>query len=337
MKQLKKACGMLCSASLLLASQAQASLISQYTEISSFQRSCPGLADAQYVNKWRGALVNIFGSNFTTEQACWFNSRSQSSYYHTDGTPKIEGFPQGVPFTSAEVGVVRTDQQFGASQVELGEPAADIYGKVTLDKQNLGLPEFKLRSQSQALERDAVHAFAATEYEWLGDTTTLDYQVNFDFFSSDGEWAMDGAVTHHDFRFFLLFGVSQNMIFSYLNPFQFDYGNVLTTSYFYSDEMPLFSTSAEQPFEGSLNIAFTVKPGERFWLWGQVQAAGFNGGYVDASHTVTSNLAVVGLDQPQSQQLLSTALKKVPNQVPTPAGLMLLVTGLFLLRYKKRG
>jgi len=321
------------SMAVLMTTQAQANLISQYTEISSFQRNCPGLSDPNYAKKWNGALTYFYGASFTTEQACHFNGGLQSRYYKTDGTPKpgFDDIPSGVAFSGAEVGSASIIQDFGADEVEIGNQNGDYYGKVKLDNQNLGLPELKVKAQSGALERDSINGFAASLFEWQGAATTSDYKVDFDLFNSGGEWALDGAMTNHDYMFSLYFGVSQNMVFSYQNPFSFDYGTILTSTYLSTKDLPLFSASMINPYNGSLSISFDVNTGDRFWLWGTVQAFGFNGGLLDASHTVTSKLAVDGLTEEQNQQLFASALQQVPNQVPTPAAWSLWLIGLLLM------
>ncbi len=80
---------------------------------------------------------------------------------------------------------------------------------------------------------------------------------------------------------------------------------------------------------GSLTITFDVDPGDKFWLWTQVQAFGLNGGFIDATHTVTSQLGVEGLSQEESNRMFATDLRQVPNQIPLPSGMVLLLTAVF--------
>lgn len=316
---------------------ANAGVISQYTEMSRFKRSCPGLADPNFASNWGAAIKTIYGGEtFATDIACHFNAVYQKAFYNPDGTPKRPGWPAGVPFTLAEVGSSESVQAFGATSAEVGSPDASYYGKVVLDANNLGLPEIKIKSSSDALERNSVNGFAATEYQWLGAATTLSYTVNFDFFNSNGLWSMAGAEDVHNYALGLTFGVSQNMEFSYDTPFNFDFGDVLTTAEFLSYTLGLIDSDAENPFADTLTINFDIDPGDRFWLWTQVQAFGRNGGFVDASHTVTSALGITGLTEEQSMRQFATDLRQIPNQIPLPSGAILWFTALLLCWQQRR-
>ncbi|RVU35563.1 hypothetical protein EOE67_13290 [Rheinheimera riviphila] len=316
---------------------AKAGVISQFTEISSYQRSCPGLADPNFSSNWGAAIKTIYEvESFGTDIACHFNGSFQRNFYNADGSPKRPGLPAGVPYTLAEVGTTEAAIAFGANNAEIGSIDGDFYGKVTLDADNLGLPEIKIKSSSDALERNSVNGFAATEYQWLGAAQTLSYSVNFDFFNSYALWGIPGATEVHDYSLGLTFGVSQDMEFSYDVPFNFDFGNVQTTAAFMSHMLEMIDSDLENPFMGSLTINFDVDTGDKFWLWTQVQAFGLNGGFIDATHTVTSALAVEGLSQEESKRLFATDLRQVPNQIPLPSGLVWWFTALLLLCWKRR-
>jgi hypothetical protein len=315
----------------------KAGVISQYTEMSSYQRSCPGLADPNFVSNWGNAIKAIYAvTSVGTDIACHFNASFQNNFYNADGSPKRPGLPSGVPFTPDEIGSTAAAIAFAANNAEIGSLDGEFYGKVTLDADNLGLPEIKIKSSSDALERNSVNGFAATEYQWLGAAQTLSYSVNFDFFNSYALWGIPGATEVHDYSLGLTFGVSQDMEFSYDVPFDFDFGNVQTTAAFMSHMLEMIDSDLENPFMGSLTINFDVDTGDKFWLWTQVQAFGLNGGFIDATHTVTSALGVEGLTQEESMRLFTTDLRQVPNLISQPSGLMLWLTALFLLYWQQR-
>lgn len=309
----------------------KAGVISQYTEISSYQRSCPGLVDPNFSSNWGAAIKTIYAvESFGTDIACHFNASFQKNFYNLDGSPKRPDLPAGAPYTLAEVGTTEGSIAFGANNAEIGSIGADFYGKVTLDAANLGLPEIKIKSASDALERNSVNGFAATEYQWLGAAQTLSYSVDFDFFNSASWWGIPGAHAVHDYALGLTFGVSKDMEFSYDVPFDFDFGNVQTTAAFMTSMLDMIESDFENPFAGSLTITFEVNPGDKFWLWTQVQAFGLNGGFIDATNTVTSALGVEGLSKEQSMELFATDLRQVPNQIPLPSGVILWLTALLL-------
>jgi len=317
-------------------SNGNAAVISQYSEISWYNRQCPGLADPNYVSKWRGALVRFFGESVTTEQACVFNGGLQARAYNTDGSPKDMNMPLGVAFTPLEVGNVDYDTYYGGSQTDDVNVLNKFYGKVTLDQQNLGLPEIKISVNSAVQERNSIGGFAAALYEWQGAAFVLNYAVNFDFFNSGGEWALDGAMPSHDYWFDLTFGVSSDMTFIPQSPFVLDVNTVITSSNMNTESMPLFSADAANPFTGTLSVAFNVNPGDQFWLWGRASARASNGGLLDASHTVTSKLSIDGMSDNEAQQIFATALKQVPNQVPAPeTWLLLLLSFVLIISHRK--
>jgi hypothetical protein len=309
----------------------KAGVISQYTEISSYQRSCPGLTDPNFTSNWGAAIKAIYAvESFGTDIACHFNASFQKNFYNADGSPKRPWLPAGVPYTLADVGNSDATIAFGANNAEIGSIDGEFYGKVKLDAGNLGLPEIKIKSSSDALERNSVNGFAATEYQWLGAAQTLSYSVDFDFFNSASWWGILGANAVHDYSLGLTFGVSQDMEFSYDVPFNFDFGNIQTTAAFMTSMLEMIESDLENPFAGSLTINFEVNPGDKFWLWTQVQAFGLNGGFIDATNTVTSALGVAGLSKEQSIELFATDLRQVPNQIPLPSGLVLFVTAILL-------
>ncbi len=316
----------------------QAGVISQYTEVSTYQRSCPGLADPQFAENWGNAIRAVYGvSSFGTDIACHFNAVYQQRFYNPDGSAKNAALPPGVPFTPADVaGGSYSALYSAASEATLGTAGDDFYGMVRLDSDNLGLPEIKIKASSATLQRNSVNGFAATQYQWLGAATTLSYSVDFDFYNSRAVWSMSGAEAVHDYAFGLTFGVSQGMQLSYELPFDFNFGHVLNTAEFLSSTVAMIESDAENPYQNSLTLSFVVNPGDKFWLWTQVQAFGINGGFVDASHTVTSGLGVEGLSQAESLRLFSTDLRQVPNQIPQPATLLLVLIAVGLFKLRRR-
>ncbi len=82
------------------------------------------------------------------------------------------------------------------------------------------------------LERNSINGFAATEYLWTGASQILTFTVNFDFYTSGGNWHIDGALSNHDYLFALNFGAATDMIFTPGNTFPDDYGTPIVTDSF---------------------------------------------------------------------------------------------------------
>ncbi len=328
------------SLGLFAATAAQAGLISQHSSINTYQRTCPGLQGPNYIANWRPVLAQFYGlqpAEVSTNLACHFNGANQERYFNTDGTPKegLDFLPNGPAFSADTLGSLTVTSAVGSTQVTIGSPDGKFYGDVTLDPDNLGLPQIKVKSESEPFERNSVNGFAASEFLWTGEAETLEYTVDFDFFNSGGVWSFNDAADIHDYIFELTFGVSTGMEFDENFTFPLDYGTELTSDYFSSVSLGLITATEDEPYTGSLTVSFDVNTGDKFFLWGQVQAFGLNGGFMDAAHTVTSRLNVEGLTEEESNQIFSTSLQPLVN-IPEPATMMLLLSGLGFIGLRRK-
>jgi PEP-CTERM motif len=318
-----------------------AGVVTQYSSVQTYQRTCPGVANASYVNDWRAAVETYYGlapADVSADLICHFNGGNQERMYNFDGTQKagFEFMPLGVPFTSADVGTLDIYSDFGSDGVKLDDPGGKYYADVTLDDTNLGLPQIKVLSDSNAFERNSVNAVAATEYLWTGADQTLSFTANFDFFNSGNLWGLPGVVDIYDYLYIVGFGASTDMTFDFINVFP-DYGNIITEGYFSSNDESLISATETSPYTGTQTISFDVKTGDQFYLWGWTQAFGYNGGYMDASNTLTTELAVQGLTVEESKVIFATALQPAPvvSDIPEPSSIMLMCLGLLVFSIRK--
>jgi hypothetical protein len=331
-----------CVASLAASISASAGLVTQYTSVGTYQRDCPGLSDPNYLNNWGSVIESFYGlapGELSTDLACHFNGGNQKRFYNNDGTPINSdwGLPDGVPFSDSEAGDVEIIGDVGTDYASVSSDTDDhnYYAEVLLDADNLGLPQIKVMSDSDEFERNSVNGIAATEYLWTGAAQTLEYTVNFDFFASGDEWTMDGGASQNDYVFILEFGAATDMEFEG-DLFPSDWGNNITSDFYNTNDYAPFDSSEDDPFEGSLTVSFDVETGDRFFLYGFVQAFGYNGGFVDAAHTVTSELAVSGLSEQDSLDVFSTSLQAAPpTSVPEPSTFMLSLIALVALVRRK--
>lgn len=332
---------------------ANAGLVNQYTSTSTYQRDCPGLADQDtYLAKWQNVINWYYAPrDEVTNQiihpmpkqpvqlACHFNGGPQQQHYNNDGTPKYGDWPVGAPFEDDEVGSAIITSDLGSNYASIGAPDGKYYSEIILDEENLGLPQIKLSSYSDANERNSVNGYAFTEFLWTGESETLEYQVDFDFFNSGGTWESGNPEidNNYDYLLALGFGVATDVVLSDDSVFPEDWGNDIANAGFNSFNEPLIASGEETPYTGSLSVSFDVETGDSFFLYGWAQAFGFNGGYMDASHTLTSALAVIdqttGLAKDDSAELLSASLRQAPpppsTDVPEPSAFILTLIGLF--------
>jgi hypothetical protein len=293
-----------------------AAVISQHTAFDTFQRTCPGLSDPQYMSNWGDAIAavrNVSRSAISTQMACHFNGGSQAAYFNNDGSVKeFYDFPSGAAFTPSEVGNLSVTSNQGSDSTVVGSPDNKFYGDVSLDNDDLALPNFKVKSESEVFERNSVNGFAASEYLWTGEDTTLEFIANYDLFVSGGEWEIAGALSSRDYIFNLNLGVSDSLDLSGNTTLPLGYGDNTLIEVFQTEDIALFSNDAENPFEGSLEISFDVTAGDRFFLWGLVQGFGINSGFTNASNTVTTDLFVEGLSHQQSATIFASSLQIAP-------------------------
>jgi hypothetical protein len=337
----------LCGLVLSISGAANAGLVTQHTSVNTYQRTCPGLDNPNYVNNWGGIVELYYGLAPGTASAdliCHFNGGNQAKIYNFDGSIRADSpfpnMPIGVPFTADEIGTLEVIQATGQNEVTLGTSDGKYYAHVILDEDNLGLPEIKVKSESGAFERNSVNGIAATEYLWTGEAETLEFTVDFDLFTSGGTWSLDGAADFRDYFFSLTFGAAIGMQLDPNEIFPSDYGTILAEDGFQSNNVDTFSGTIDDPYANSLTVSFDVNTGDQILLYGIVQGFGFNGGFTDASHTVTSRLAVQGETQEESLRVFSTALKAaVPStSVPEPSTLAIFalgIVGLASRRFKK--
>ncbi|NMP32200.1 PEP-CTERM sorting domain-containing protein [Thalassotalea sp. M1531] len=335
---------------------AQAGLVTQHTSAQTFQRTCPGLADPDWQNNW-GPIVNWFyGGQEGSDNAdlmCHFNGGNQERFFNADGSPKDpnwrydENWPKdsggnpiegGGAFSIDEVGTLEIIGSAGPeTERVIGAVDGKYYAQIILDEDNLGLPEIKAMSDSELFERNSVNAFAATEYLWTGASETLEFTADYDFFTSGGTWQYGNAPAIDDYTFILGMGVSNDMEFDVAQVFPTDWGNIIEENYIDTRDGAEPAGSLNNPNEGSFTISFDVNDGDRFFLWGYLQAFGLNGGFTDASHTLTSALAVENKTPEQSAAIFQTSLSAAPpTSVPEPSSLILAFLGLLGLAARKK-
>ncbi|MDG1752475.1 MAG: PEP-CTERM sorting domain-containing protein [Thalassotalea sp.] len=305
------------------------------------------MEDPNYANNWRDTIelfYNMESGSASAEIMCHFNGGNQARIYNNDGSIREDSpwpdMPIGVPFTDEEVGTLEVIQATGQNQVTLGTNDGKYYANVILDESNLGLPQIKVKSESGDFERNSVNGYAATEYLWTGDAETLEFNMDFDFFTSGNSWDLSGAADFQDYIFNLTFGAAIGMQFDPSQTFPIDDGTILSEASFSTVGEPIISGTIDSPYEGSLSVSFDVDTGDQFFLYGRVQAFGLNGGFADASHTVSSRLAVQGYTQEESLQIFTSALNEaVPSvDVPEPSTLAIFTLGIIGLasrRFKK--
>ncbi|WP_286265256.1 PEP-CTERM sorting domain-containing protein [Thalassotalea atypica] len=341
----------------ITALSANAGLVTQHTSVQTYQRSCPGVADANWVKNWKPIVEWYYGiEQADADLMCHFNGGNQERHFNSDGTPKDanwryddawptgengEAISGGGEFTAEQVGTLEIIASAGPEDMTtVGTKDGKYYAQVTLDDENLGLPEIKVKSESDEFERNSVNAFAATEYLWTGEDETLEFTANFDFFASGGAWALGDTPEINDYLLGMEIGVATDMLFDVEQIFPTDWGNQIATAGYNTNNEPRVSGSLEEPIEGTVTVSFDVSAGDQFFLYGWIQAFGYNGGFVDASNTLTSQLAVQGQTQQQSQQIFAAALQAAPpsdpNAIPEPSSLFLALLGFIGLAGRKK-
>lgn len=323
---------------------ASAGLITQYSSVGTWQRNCPGLSDPNYIANWGPAIEAFYGlspGELSADLACHFNGGNQLKFYNLDGTRKNLDWdlPDGVPFTEEEAGGFEVIGETGTDYASISAEDGSFYAEVILDGDNLGLPQIKASSESDEFERNSVNGIAATEYLWTGVDTTLEYTVDFDFFASGEDWNLNGAADFYDYIFILEFGASTDMEFTEGSLFPSNWGNSIAVDGYSTLNDPEFGSSAEEPYESSLTVSFDVQTGDRFFLYGFVQAFGLNGGFTDAAHTVTSQLAIEGSTAEESLVIFEQSLQAAPptdlTDIPEPSTFLLSFLGMVALLRKR--
>ncbi|MGB3727244.1 MAG: hypothetical protein WA981_15950 [Glaciecola sp.] len=326
-----------------LVGSANAGLITQHVSVGAYDRSCPGLADSQYLDMYREGIESVVGSlddwgDQAVDTVCRFNSTFQASYWNNDGTPKYDGLPNIPAFTNAQVGTLVITQSTGTSNLSLTTPTGRLQGDVRLDEANLGLPEIKINATSAANERNSFNGYAATEYLWTGADETLEFQLNFDFFHSSEEWSVGGLPATKTSDLVLNAYVSEGLIVDPNGIFPQDSGIITVNDEFVLSESNIGPTSAEDPYFGNLSVSFDVTAGQTFFVVGQYQGFAKNGGFLNAYNTITGALNVEGLTQQESTAIFATSLQAAPvTAASAPVALLLtLLGGSFVFARSKR-
>lgn len=322
---------------------ANAGVVTQFTSAQSFQRNCPGLQDPNYVNKWQGVVESLYGlepGTASTSLMCHFNGGNQERIFNQDGTFKDESawshLPPGHAYSLDDVGTLDITAATGSDSVMIGDISGEYYADITLDTDNLGLPEMKLKAGSDPYERNSLNVYAATEYLWVGENTTLEYTANFDLFTSGEQWNLPGLEDQNNYIFNLAFGAYTDMLFDINQVFPVDYGIELASGSFRTSEDNMVAGSEDNPYEDTITVSFDVQTGDQFFLYGQAQAFGLNGGFTDASHTITTSLAIEGLSQDESENIFASSLQAaVPTSIPEPSTILLIILSLSVL-YRSR-
>lgn len=313
--------------------------------MSSFERSCPGLADSQFIEKHEEALIAVMGNgdrdsvinNRVVDTACRFNSDFQERFYNFDGTPKFPGLPPIPAFTGEQIGNLNIYNETASNSLITSSGLRKLEGQIILDPDNLGLPEIKINATSEENERNSFNSYATTEYLWTGDDETLEFQLNFDFFHSLEMWDFAGYESTTISEFLLWAFVSEDLV---INPewvFPETLGNILNSDFFSLSESDVGETSADDPYFGNLTVSFDVTAGQTFFVTAQYQGFAKNAGFLNAFNTVTGGLNVQNLTQEESLSVFEESLQTAPvNPVNSPATILLFMLGGILIAMRAR-
>ncbi|MFT5636071.1 MAG: hypothetical protein ACI89T_001528 [Cognaticolwellia sp.] len=306
---------------------ANAGLLKSTTNTNLTERNCSSVNDdfSAYKAKWGTVIVDNYSaylpgkptnnSEITPEAACIFNTQWEK--YEDDSTPGTKVSQQNIQ-TNVE-----------SSYIENSD--GDIWLKAQLDNSELALPEAHFLVNSQESERNSANLFSGQSFLWAGETTTLDFTANFDFSMSIGNWGAG-----EDSFYGLTIGTSIGMDFDqgWLFP---DMGDIIASDNYQSIEDLLITD--ETINYRSMTISFDVNNGDEFQLWGLSQAFALNGGWIDSSNSMKTQLAIEGLSVEDSQDVFTQSLKVVPTSVPEPSTLAIFALGMIGLasrRFKKQ-
>ena len=303
----------------LASTSAQAAFIATQTGVNLTSRDCSAVNDPDYMNQWGDAIRELaqnpnFGidpNNITMEDACIFNSQWQQYY------------PDGEVTAGSRESVVKVLQDAVSTSLS-GDNASLI---AVLDDQRLNLPEAYFSVTSQQGQRNSANLVSYQAYQWQGQDTTLVFEADLHFLMSTGDWqGSDDA--HYNFTM----GAYGHIDMSPDSVFPGAMENELGIA-MYSTRGD--SIVADTDIYRNLRIEFDVRNGQQFALYTLSQAFALNGGYVDSSNSMVSQLSVLGLDAQQSQQLVQDSLKVRSSVVSEPAVLALILCGFIGLRRRR--
>lgn len=293
---------------------AQAGILKSTTNVNLTERTCPSVNSdfAAYKAKWGQIIVDNYANylpgkpanitEVTQEAACIFNTQWETFY---------DGANPGTKSTMQEI-------QANVDTTYIENDDADIWLKAQLDNTELSLPEAHFIVNSRESERNSANLFSGQSFLWSGESTRLDFTANFDFSMSNGFWG--GS---EDSFYGLEIGASIGMNFDdgWLFP---DRGDVLGNAFYRSleDELIVDDTINYR----SMTVSFDVNNGDEFQLWGLSQAFALNGGWIDSTNSMRTELAIDGLSLEDSKRAFEQSLQVVET-VPEPSTLAMFGLG----------
>lgn len=202
-------------------------------------------------------------------------------------------------------------------------------GTLLLDPSKFSLPEFKFEITSDTQQRNGVNLFAYQQYLWTGEDAVLEFTVDFNFLMSNDVWGSD-VDSHYNVTVQLADDIyASGGFFPTID-------GVLDSATFQSKSETILPTGA---YFGSMSISQNVTTNQSFYLYTQVQSFAINGGFVDSTHTLTSqingyDLSGAALDD----TVLASALQvqNGPVEVSEPASIIILSVVLSGLAVRRR-
>jgi hypothetical protein len=248
---------------------------------------------------------------------------------------------------------------FGENSLETGAVAGDfftddkLFASVTFTETGLALPVIKTRAFSDDEERNQANAYGYTRYQWNGAAReTLEFVADIDFVTSGGTWDIEGfrgvAGSDNNYLFNAFLGVTADLVLDDIGLFvNREATSIIASSTYntiFDDTLnfrPLLNPGERQYVQ--MRLEFTVDPGDSFYLYGGSQSFGIDGGYTDASSTMTTSITVprlVAENAPESavSEFLSANIAAAPVfEVSAPGSALLFVApGLFLGLARRR-
>lgn len=298
---------------LSLCNIANAGIISYHTASSVQGSACQSMG-TEFINDNKDVIEDIYSDS----------SFSSSCAYYSE----VNG-------TNTEV----NNKSIGGRNSYSGIPLS-VFTESVLDEQALSLPEIHMYADSRSETFSGFNSvigrtFAAQQYYWGGESTTLTFTADFDYsISADG--STSGAFYEAAIAAITDLTVSTNSMDVY--PIDIDESLLLGGRYYSSN---LSSQKGQERYEvGTISFDFDVIKGTDFYLFGRGTVKAWNGGWVDSSHTLTSLLTVKGLDSNESEAIISNNIRRINTiSVPEPSTLAIFALGIMGLasrRFKKQ-